>query len=107
MKIVGKGLQVGDIGYPLVIRFHDLDGTPKDLGTPTEILFFIKAPDETVLEVEGELLDDGEDGAVVYDTESGDISQTGKYQVQAKVTGTGFTLYSDVKFIYAHPNLEE
>lgn len=107
MKIIGKGLQVGDVGYPLVVTYTELNGDEKDLSDVTEILFFIKHPTTgVVLEVEGEFDSDGVDGKVKYLTEAGDISAEGLHQIQAKVTAPSFVLHSDVQYIYAYPNLE-
>jgi hypothetical protein len=57
-----------------------------DVSDATAIRFYFSKPDGTVIDRAGTFSDDGVDGLVRYVTVSGDLSVTGNWQVQVKIT---------------------
>lgn len=84
-----KTIRVQDYGASLRVRLSDTSGSLIDLSSSAARQFYIKRPDGTILIVTATLYTNGTDGVLAYTTVSGDINQTGIYELEARVTFSG------------------
>lgn len=98
-------IHVGDIGTELRATIYDGD-TVVDLSAATELLFIMRKPDSTVVELTADLYTDGTDGIISYVVVSGDFDQVGQYKLQAKVSVDGGTYSSNIVSFKVHHNVE-
>jgi len=95
---------VGDIGTPIEFEARE-DGAAIDISTATSMDITIKRPDGTILSVSGAFVTDGTDGKLDYTTVSGDLSVSGEYCAQVKLTLPAGTWNSDVDHFDVAGNL--
>jgi hypothetical protein len=96
-------VHVGDVGTIFEVTL--LDGsTPLDISGSTERKILLRAPDDTVLVNDADLVS-GEDGKMQYITVSGDIDIAGRWSIQAKVVIPEGTFFSDIAQFVVEANL--
>jgi hypothetical protein len=66
-----------------------------NLSTATEILFYFKKPDGTIIERIGDTLTDGVDGYAIYTFIDGDLDTAGLWRYWIKITAPSFILATD------------
>lgn len=81
---------LNDVGSILRLTVQEND-EPKDISSATAINFLFKKPDETVTEKVGAFDTNGSNGKVTYTIVANDLDQVGLYEVQVKITTTGWT----------------
>lgn len=80
---------VGDIGTVIEMTVTNQDDAVVDLSTATTKQIILKKPDGTKLTKTASFVTDGTDGKLSYTTASGDIDQSGPWQLQAYVVLSG------------------
>jgi uncharacterized protein YfaS (alpha-2-macroglobulin family) len=77
------------VGTALVVQVVDQTGTPIDVSGASARTIYLTRPDGTVLTKTAVNDTTGADGRIRYTTQAGDISQTGRWRIQAYVAGVG------------------
>lgn len=95
-----------DVGVRLLLTIVDQDGNPVDISTATSLVIKIEYPDQTSVDKTGTLYSDGTDGVLYYDTIANDLSQSGQYFCQAKVTIASQPKSSAVGPFFVYPNID-
>lgn len=75
-----------DIGTMFKLTVKDQDGSIVPFDNTYEISVVFLLPDKSTVTKEALLFSDGSDGIVKYVTVAGDLSQSGRWQLQAIVT---------------------
>ncbi len=76
--------QQNDYGFALMVQM--VDGNPVNLANASSVSFIIIAPDKTIVTKTGILYQGGIEGKLYYILVANDLSQFGRYTVQAAVT---------------------
>jgi hypothetical protein len=99
-------LQQGAINASIVLIVTDPNtGLPIDADEADTLGFIFTKPDGTALVVVASLLSDGDDGALQYITQAGDLSLAGQYSVQAQlVFPSGYVGDSSIAQFTVQPN---
>lgn len=91
MVLASQYAQIGDM-IRLTVQFIDpLTNLPVNLAGGTGILIKLLYPDDTATDFDADLLTDGTDGVIYYDTARDDLSQSGTYFIQGEATVGGQT----------------
>jgi len=97
-------IHVDDIGTEFLITI--MDGTTVvNISTATVKRFIFKKPDCSKVTKDVDFNADGTDGQLTYTTVAGDIDSAGTWRLQALVTITAGTYYSDITNFKVYPNL--
>lgn len=101
-------IHVGDVGTAFLLTIKDQDGAIVDISDATTLSVVFTLPDKTSTTKTGETYTDGTDGIVRYVTIAGDLSQAGRWKLQAVVTlpgGDGGTWHSEIHKFAVKANL--
>jgi len=80
---------VGEVGLKIKVN------TGVDLTNATSTLILVEKPDGTKVDWTA-TIEDASNGIIYYETQSGDLNQSGIYYIQAKVTfSDGDTLFGE------------
>ena len=95
-----------DIGTRLLITVKD-DGEVVDISTANLRQINIRKPSDTIISRTGLIIDDGSamSGVMYYDTVAGDLDEAGYYKIQAKISSSNDTHYTDIFTFKVHCNL--
>jgi len=89
-------IQLGVVGVRITITFVDVNGTAIDISSATTRQILARMPrTRTLSTFSATFLTDGTDGAIYYDTTSGDFDETGDARIQGRAAGTGFDWYTE------------
>lgn len=100
-------IQEGGVGILLVFTVLDENGAIMDVSLSTSIeLIFRKSDDEVITRV-GTFHTDGTDGLVDYHTVAGDLTVSGEWLVQAKITTNSHVLFSRKKEFTVLSNIKD
>lgn len=98
-----NGITAGDFGFigRLVITQN---GVPVDISSYTTREYFLTDPDGNVSSAKTAAFDtDGEDGALTYTFQDGDIDEGGRWKVRARLKKTGAQLTSQPYAFRVYP----
>ncbi len=102
---IAEEIHVGDIGTVLEATIKNIN-SPVDISSATvtkEIL--LKKPSGALLTKDGVFTTDGTDGKFEYTTISGDLDESGVWQIQSHVILSSGDWRSDIKEFSVFPNL--
>jgi len=97
-------IHVNDIGTRFLATIQD-NGDIVDVSNASIINMIIKKPDDEVVHKTANLLTDGTDGKIYYDTIAGDLDEAGQYKLQGRVSLPSGTYYTDIYTFHVHCNL--
>lgn len=78
-------IHVGDIGTMFKLTIVDQDGIPVPMDNSFVVTMTFLLPDKSTIDRTASFLTDGSDGIVKYITVAGDLTQAGRWQLQAVV----------------------
>lgn len=92
--------QVGAVGFTFTITFIE-SGSAIDISAATTRQIVFVLPDGTALVKTASFTTTGSDGKITWATTSaGDLSMAGQWQMQGKISGSGFA-YTTQKWPFA------
>lgn len=97
-------IHVGDIGTILEATIKNIN-TVVDISTATTKSILLQKPSGAVLTKAGNFTTDGTDGKLDYTTISGDLDESGVWQIQSHVINAVGDWHSDIKSFSVFPNL--
>ena len=97
-------IHVGDIGTAFEVTLEDC-GSVVDLTGASSIQYIFATPSGATLTKVGNLLTDGTDGIVVYNTIADDLDEAGTWKIQVKVVLPTGTWSSNIEKFRVYPNL--
>ena len=99
-----NSLQIGSIGFSFNIQVIS-NFIPMDVsGAITKKIYFQK-PDGTKINHNLSFLSDGKDGKMLYITQSGDIDQAGKWQMQANIVTSSSNWWTSIEIFNVQSNI--
>jgi len=93
-----------DIGTKFLVTVKD-GTTAVDISTATEKLIIFKKPDGGILTKTCTFETDGTDGKVFYCSVSGDLNETGSWEIQVSITLSTGTWKSSTNCFIVYGNL--
>ena len=97
--------QENAIGLPILYQVLDSAGNPRDItGFNTHELVF-KKPNGTCITKAADFQNDGTDGILGYVTVSGDLNQSGAWQIQAHLANASFEGMTETAIFYVGRNV--
>lgn len=98
-------IHVDDVGTVFEATLRDETDNIVNISAASERIFVFRKPGGQILEVPAVLTTDGQDGAMQYATESGDLDQPGYWKVQGHVTIGSWQGNTDIYEFRVYPNL--
>lgn len=91
-----KGLVVGEYGKVQSVILKDFDGAVQNISTYTGMTLAFRSPEGTkTVTATGSFLTDGTDGGIAWSfTSDAYLDRPGKWEGQAELTKTGFSVKS-------------
>jgi len=89
-------IHCNDIGTIFRCTIYDENGDIVDISTASGIYIIFKLPNFTSTIKTASFYTDGTDGVLQYIAESGDISLSGQWSMQAKIVMPSGTWFSDI-----------
>ena len=96
-----------DIGTRFLVTIKD-DGVVVDISASgTDHIMTFRKPSDTLITRTASIFNNesAKSGVIYYDTVANDLDETGDYKMQAKVSLTSGTYYTDVHTFKVHSNL--
>jgi hypothetical protein len=97
-------IHFGDIGTILESTIKNIN-SPVDISSATTKNILLQKPSGAILTKAGNFTTDGTDGLLDYTTISGDLDESGVWQIQAHVILGSGDWHSDIKNFSVFPNL--
>jgi hypothetical protein len=98
-------VHVGDIGTVFEITVKDEDGVVVDISAATTKQFIFAKPGGTKVSKDASFVVNGTDGKLKYVTASGDLDESGDWQLQVYVVMPTGTWHSDIVLVSVCGNL--
>ena len=97
-------VQINTVGFAINVQIlTNFKSMP--LANATTKTLFLKKPSGAVIQKPLSFLTDGSDGKLIYYTESGDLDQSGDWELQAKIINPSGTWFTDTVIFTVLPNL--
>jgi hypothetical protein len=98
---------LNDSGTAFRSTVVDEEGDVLDISGASELKMGFIKPDQTVVEFDAELVNDGTDGILQYVTADGDVDQVGRWQAQPYVVIDGAKVHGEIYKFRVYQNVRD